>query len=68
MRTIALTKIWNRNNVYYGRYSVVSIEKWISIRQLVPVLFGVLRSPGCFEMPTKMAASWGGRGREIQNN
>jgi hypothetical protein len=32
--------------VYYGRYSVVSIEKWISIRQLVPVLFRVSRSPG----------------------
>jgi hypothetical protein len=46
MRNIALTKIWNRNKVYYGRYSVVSIEKWISIRQLVPVFFRVSRSPG----------------------
>jgi hypothetical protein len=31
MRTIALTKIWNQNKVYYERYSVVSVEKWISI-------------------------------------
>ena len=46
MRTVALTKICNRNKVYYGRYSVVSIEKWISIWQLVPVLFRVSRSPG----------------------
>jgi hypothetical protein len=95
MRTIALAKIWNRNKVFYGRYSggsciklltirfvvkwqltlkyafligqfshltivnfnyvfiqpapVVSIEKWISIWQLVPVLpspFRALRSPG----------------------
>jgi hypothetical protein len=46
MRTIALTKISNRNEVYYGRYSVVSIEIWISIWQLVPVLFRVSRSPG----------------------
>jgi hypothetical protein len=46
MRTIALTKIWNRNKVYYRRYSVVLIMKWISIWQLVPVLFRVSRSPG----------------------
>jgi hypothetical protein len=46
MRTIALTKIWNRNKVYYRRYSVVLIIKWISIWQLVPVLFRVSRSPG----------------------
>jgi hypothetical protein len=26
---IALTKIWNRKKVHYGRYLVLSIEKWI---------------------------------------
>jgi hypothetical protein len=46
MRTIALTKIWNRNKVYYRRYAVVLIIKWISIWQLVPVLFRVSRSSG----------------------
>ena len=30
MRTIALTKIWNRNEFCYERYSVVSIEQWDS--------------------------------------
>ena len=44
MRTIALTKTWNWNKVYYGRYSVISIENWNYIRQLVPVLYLVLRS------------------------
>ena len=30
MRTKALTKILNQNKVYYRRFSVVLIKKWIS--------------------------------------
>jgi hypothetical protein len=54
MRTIALTKIWNRNKVYYRRYSVVLIIKWISIWQLVPVLFRVSRSSGFFRIKFRL--------------
>ena len=32
------------------RNLVVQIEKWISIWQLVPVLYRVFRSPGCYKL------------------
>jgi hypothetical protein len=59
MWTIALTKIWNRNKIYYRRYSVVLIIKWISIWQLVPVLFRVSRSSGCQNLnPGRKSWKW----------
>ena len=38
------------------RNLVVQIEKWISIRQLVPVLYRVFRSPGVYTV-TRTAAT-----------
>jgi hypothetical protein len=67
MRTIALTKIWNRNKLYYRRYSVVLIIKWVSIWQLVPVLFRVSRSPGNYNCSGWFKIGWWLNSKEYQS-
>ena len=44
-KVISPPEIWNRSELHLMRNLLVWLEKWISIRQLVLVLFRVFRSP-----------------------
>ena len=42
----SLPEVWGRSEVYFMGGLVVWVEGWISVRQLVPVLFRVFRLSG----------------------
>ena len=46
-KIISPPEIWDRSKLYLMRDLLVWLKKWISILQLVPVLFRVFRSPYC---------------------